>query len=153
MRGIGVLGVMICLAATMAAAQNVSLAPTFGTAALRAGFVPDPTIVPMVAGGPMSFTLDNCGGYISEAPDYRVTFTAAATPTRPLSFSVESAGDTVLLINAPDGTWVCNDDFYDLDPAISFANPASGQYDIWIGTFAPGQSFDAWLVAAEFHIE
>jgi len=54
----------------------------------------------------------------------------------PLSFTVKSVGDTTLLINLPDGTWVADDDSGGgLDPLLRFANPQSGRYDIYVGTY------------------
>ena len=43
-----------------------------------------------------------------------------------------------LLVNAPDGSWYCNDDSNGLNPMVSWSSPRSGQYDIWIGTYGSG---------------
>ena len=52
-----------------------------------------------------------------------------------LTIYAESKADTTLLINLPDGTWIADDDSGgNLNPLLKFANPQSGQYDIWVGT-------------------
>jgi hypothetical protein len=58
-----------------------------------------------------------------------------------LIFSVNSTADTTLVINDPNDNWVCDDDGGNigLNPSITFANPVSGQYDVWVGTYAPGR--------------
>jgi hypothetical protein len=44
--------------------------------------------------------------------------------------------DVTLLVNAPDGSWYCDDDSGDgTDAAITFSAPQSGQYNIWVGTY------------------
>lgn len=75
--------------------------------------------------------------YITNAPDFRLNYTAGNLP---LTIHVESAKDTTLLINLPDGTWVANDDGPNngLNPLIKFNRPQSGQYDIWVGILNKG---------------
>jgi hypothetical protein len=47
-----------------------------------------------------------------------------------------NGADATLLVNQPDTTWRCNDDSHGtLMPAIDFANPSGGQYDVWVGTY------------------
>lgn len=133
-------------AATMApgtpvAAQDYNLPPTFGVVSITTGFVPDPNWIALLAGGPNRgqytdvATGGACNGYFADAPDMRVHYEAGST--YPLAFYVDSREDTVLLVNTPDGAWHCNDDMVALNPAIEFASPLSGQYDIWVGTYAP----------------
>ena len=83
-----------------------------------------------------------CVGGIAEAPDYRIDFAAGQYV---LQFYVRSNEDTTLVINAPDGSWYCNDDTDGFDPAVFFQSPMSGQYDIWIGTFSGGIGTQATL--------
>lgn len=122
-----------------AAAQDVTLDPSFGVFSIAAGFLPDPNWISVLAGGGIyrEFTDKasggTCAGYYAEPPDFRLFFQPGSG--LPLTFYVWSEVDTVLLINAPDGEWHCNDDTDALNPALSFAAPVAGQYDIWIGTF------------------
>ncbi len=124
------------LLATAASAQN------YGSANLVTGFTPDPHTVSLQAGGGVDASSEiggACVGNIAAAPDYQVFYTAG--DVFPLSFAVGSDADTTLVINAPDGSWHCNDDFNGLNPQVTFSNPMSGQYDIWVGTYWDGEGF------------
>jgi protease YdgD len=140
---------------TPAAAQDVTLEPSFGVFTLSSGFLPDPNWIGLLAGGTLyaehTDQIDGapCAGYFADPPDFRLFFRPGAG--LPLHVSVQSVADTVLLINAPDGTWHCNDDSDGLNPALSFAAPLDGQYDIWIGTYDdPGGDYpDATLTLSE----
>ncbi|MCW5697824.1 MAG: DUF4339 domain-containing protein [Bauldia sp.] len=118
-----------------AAAQNWDLEPTFGRAILPDGAMPH--IVDMIAGGPIdiSRSIDpGCAGFVADAPDYRIQYTAGGTP---LTISVEAVADTTLLVNDPGATWYCADDSNgSLNPSITIDAPLSGQYDIWVGTYS-----------------
>ncbi len=138
----------VALAALLAAplqAQDATLPPSFGVYSLASGFEPAATWVSLLAGGETRAEFTDqasggpCAGYFAEPPDFRVHFETGGD--LPLSFYVESQADTVLLVNAPDGTWHCNDDTSGLDPALTFADPMGGQYDIWIGTYTAGDDF------------
>ena len=125
--------------AAPATAQDISFEPSFGVVSITSGFEPETNWIHLLAGGAnlgeyTDRTLDiRCAGYFADPPDFRVFFTPG---TDPLSFYVESGADTVLLINAPDGEWYCNDDSSGLDPALTFDTPLAGQYDIWVGTYS-----------------
>ncbi|MEJ0059656.1 MAG: peptidase S1 [Terricaulis sp.] len=120
----------------VAAAQNVSLNPTYGTANLASGFQPDPYVVNVQSGGTINAqTLSpDCAGFIATAPDIRLNFTGGSLP---LIISVASSADTTLVVNGADGQWYCDDDTgtNGLNPMVRFNNPRSGQYDIWVGTY------------------
>ena len=120
--------------AAPAASQNWELPPTYGTAELTTGFQPDPHTVQLQAGGNIDASVlgAGCLGLIADAPDFDVVFEAG---TLPLNIYVQSAEDTTLVVNAPDGNWYCNDDTNGLNPVLSFQNPQSGLYDIWVGSF------------------
>ncbi len=123
------------LAAGSAVAQNYNLNPSYGSIRLNAGFSPDPVTVRVRGGGDNHFSGGGgCpgGGWFANAPDYRVHYRAGGFQ---LSFYVRAPGDTMLLVNDPNGNWFCNDDYRGLDPALVFSNPRSGQYDVWVGTY------------------
>jgi len=129
---LGALVVLVCLAQAPLEAQDVSLAPTFGVRTLRAGFLPDPVVIRLTAGGPIRTNLGGVNASVANAPDFRLFYTAGALP---LTFRAESAADTTLLINLPDGTWIANDDADGtLNPRITLPRPQSGRYEIWVGT-------------------
>jgi hypothetical protein len=120
----------------VAAAQNMSLNPTYGTANLASGFTPDPYVVNVQSGGTVNAQSlsPSCAGFIATAPDVRVNFTGGSLP---LIISVASSADTTLVVNGADGQWYCDDDggTNGLNPMVRFNNPPSGQYDIWVGTY------------------
>jgi hypothetical protein len=123
-----------------AQAPDLNAKPTYGTATLKTGFRPDPFTIQLTAGGPIKklggpikTELGGVKAYIAKAPDFRLHYTAGNFPLR---IFVESKGDTTLLVNLPNGTWVANDDGGGgRNPLLSFAKPQSGRYDIWVGTF------------------
>jgi len=131
-----------------AEAQDRTLVPAYGIAKLAAGF--ENHSVPMLAGGNQNAASTiggNCVGFVAEAPDLRLLYTAGGEP---LVFSVTSETDTTLVISDPDGNWICNDDSGgSLNPRIALMAPASGEYNIWVGTYSEGAFGDATLEIAE----
>jgi len=137
--------------AGVAVAQNYSLQPAYGTVNLTSGFTPDPYVVNVASGGrndAQQTVSSSCRGFIAEAPDVRVNYTAGSYP---LIFSVRSNSDTTLVINGPDGRWYCDDDGGNagMNPALRFGTPASGQYDVWIGTYGNASNQAAQLYVSE----
>ncbi|CAN5253705.1 hypothetical protein BH10PSE2_BH10PSE2_01880 [soil metagenome] len=115
-----------------------SLRPTYGEIDLSSGFVPDPRRLSLRAGGTIqaSNVSSDCTGLIASAPDYRIQYTAGS---QPLIISTRSDTDTTLVINGPNGNWVCDDDSGGgSDASVVFEKPASGAYDVWIGTYGGG---------------
>jgi serine protease Do/protease YdgD len=131
-------------------AQNFSRNPSFGTLNLSANFMPDPQVVNVTAGGNVPAERlggSACVGTIADAPDVRLNYRAGQG--LPLYISVRSNADTTLVINLPNGRWICNDDFNGLNPGIVFNQPMSGQYDIWIGHYDRGRRVPAQLLISE----
>lgn len=121
---------------------------TYGEVYLGAGFLPDPHRVSLTAGGtiPASNVSSSCRGSIASAPDYQITYTAGSLP---FVIRTESASDTTLVVNGPDGQWYCDDDSAgNRNAQVTFAKPASGVYDIWVGTYDGGTT-PAWLSVTE----
>lgn len=111
------------------------LEPGYGYVDLSAGFSPDPYDVSLTSGGSVNSDVVGCTGMIAEAPDFRLNYSAG--DVFPLILSVDSSGDTTLVVNTPDASWVCDDDSGEgLNPSITFDQPASGQYDIWVGSYS-----------------
>ncbi len=130
-------------------AQNFNRAPSFGTLNLSANFAPDPTVVNVTAGGQVPAERlggSSCVGSIADAPDVRLNYRAGGLP---LYISAASRADVTLVINLPNGRWICNDDFRGTDPGIVFTSPQSGQYDIWIGHYDRGSRVPAQLRISE----
>eukprot|EP00933_Yihiella_yeosuensis_P015916 TRINITY_DN13740_c0_g2_i1.p1 TRINITY_DN13740_c0_g2~~TRINITY_DN13740_c0_g2_i1.p1 ORF type:complete len:263 (-),score=-11.66 TRINITY_DN13740_c0_g2_i1:43-831(-) len=137
--------------AATATAQDYSADPSFGSVTLSAGFTPDPHSRNLTAGGSIRAQdrFSTCRGYIANAPDYSVYYTAGST--FPLIFTVDSDSDTTLVINGPDTRWYCDDDGAEepLNPMVRFNSPQSGRYDIWVGTYSRGSNVPATLFVSE----
>jgi len=79
-----------------------------------------------------------CRGYTGSAPDLSVRYTAGSI----FPFVVRAIADfdTTLVINAPDGSWHCDDDSGDsVQAQLVFRQPATGRYDIWFGSYGSGR--------------
>jgi serine/threonine protein kinase len=128
---------------------NVGLDPTFGEESVSPGFTPDPMTVQMTSGGSIDasyLNVEGCRGYGAVAPDFRLRWENDSGLLRFFFLPDELGEDTGLVVNAPDGSWHCNDDsFSTLNPTVEFESARAGQYDIWVttygspGEFIPGQ--------------
>ena len=131
-----------------AVAQDPSGQSLNGSVTLSSGFRDDPRVVNVRAGGSIDASQrpgGNCAGFIYERPDYKVNYTAGSLP---LIISVASGSDTTLVINGPDGRWYCDDDGGNgANPSVRFNSPASGRYDVFVGTYRSGAT-----AAARLHI-
>lgn len=128
-----------------------SLYPTGGSASLRSGFTNDPYSVRLYAptGGPSRASLlgASCTGYTTAAPTFELYFSAGKFP---LYLRARSQGDTTLIVRDPNGNWFCDDDSAgDYDPLLVLGRPPSGYYDIWVGSYAQGESHYADLLISE----
>jgi hypothetical protein len=128
---------LLALATGRAAAQpDPTLKSTFGEVKLKAGFLPDPFTKDLIAGGELETNLGGVKAKVAKAPDFKLHYEAG---NYPLTIRAESKADTTLLINLPDGTWVADDDSGgNFNPKLTFAQPQSGRYDIWVGTYGAG---------------
>jgi hypothetical protein len=59
-----------------------------------------------------------------------------------------SDGDPVLLLQTPDGKFICNDNTNPalLDPTVTLTKPAQGRYNIWLGSALKGDLIPGFLV-------
>lgn len=125
-----------------------SLTAYFGEVYLDAGFTPDPHRISITAGGSIntSTAATDCRGQVSAAPDYQITYRAGSLP---LSIRTDSSTDTTLLVSGPRGEWYCDDDSAGSRNAeVRLVKPASGVYDIWVGTYGGGTA-SADLIVTE----
>jgi S1-C subfamily serine protease len=126
--------------------------PTFGTVELEAGFPDDPHMVEMISGGEVdaAYLGGECTGFAAIAPDFRLDW-EGDTSDLTIYFSADDGGDTTLLVNRPDGTWVCNDDSGPdaFDPLISLTGAPEGQYDIWVASYTAGSFVAGTLYITE----
>ena len=134
-----------------ALAQDPGADPTFGDVSLSAGFDPDPYTVEVISGGGISADVlgGSCTGYIADAPDFDLYYDNGSG-ILPLDIYVDSTADTTLVINMPDGSWLCDDDSGDgVNPYVSLENPQTGLYDIWVGSYDSEDQEDATIYITE----
>ena len=88
----------------------------------------------------------DCVGFVNAVqPDLTLTLEG---PVIGLRAEAYSAVDTTLVIVAPDGTALCNDDTDTLNPAIEIAKAAPGQYALWIGVIEPTVAASDLVISA-----
>ncbi|TRO95563.1 hypothetical protein FKB34_08110 [Glycocaulis profundi] len=94
-------------------------------------------------GGPDSArSLDwACAGWIDAARPDAVLDLAETAPL--MTILASSDRDTTLVVRAPDGEVLCNDDFDGLDPGIEIPDAAPGAYAIWVGGYSSGEGMAA----------
>jgi hypothetical protein len=127
---------------------DAGLDATYGDIRLDAGFDEDPYVVRLTAGGTVqaSSAAGDCVGIVAVAPDVQVDYRAGDYN---LTFRATAYGDTTLLINGPDGQWYCDDDSGgDQNPMLTFYEPQSGIYDVWVGVYE-GETQSAELFITE----
>jgi cathepsin L len=127
---------------------DISMKPRYGETTLKAGFLPDPVVVKLQAGGNLKTVLGGVTTHVMNNPDYKVHYTAK--PGVALTFYVQSKGDTTLLVNLPNGKWLANDDSgQGLNAQIRLPNATSGRYDVYVGTFRAENPIPATLHITE----
>jgi hypothetical protein len=110
----------------------------FGTVTLAPNFTPDPHTVDGSSGGAIQAqTLaGQCSGWVSQIPDHILV----ASGNFPLMrVVVKSSQDTTLVVQRPDGSYVCDDDSEGRNPIIAGAFPP-GSYKVWVGSYREGQT-------------
>ncbi|MFO7631935.1 MAG: hypothetical protein R6W76_05300 [Caldilinea sp.] len=145
---LGVIGLLGMGGGTQVAAQSATATPepaesseaesTVGGALVTinpAASLPlDPFLVTVQGGGPIpASTLSRaCHGYISSNPTTAITYQGEDELLR---FFFFSDSDTTLVVQTPDGAYLCNDDTSPLllDPTVAILNPAQGVYTVWVG--------------------
>lgn len=117
---------------------NTNAPATYATVNLAGGFMPDPYVVQVTAGGNQRVNIGGCSyGIVASAPDVRLHYSAGGGRT--LYIYARAQSDVTLLINMPDGTWRCDDDSLgDGNPLVVIPNAPPGRYEIWVGTYREG---------------
>lgn len=134
---------------------DLSLPATAGDYSLEAGFLPDPFQIEVMAGGSVDADENGagdddmyCAGMVTAAPTVELNWTGEGGP---LSLFIESDVDTTLVVNMPDGSWMCDDDGgVGFDAALEFESAPSGVYDIYVGRFSGTDTSPAVLNVSEF---
>lgn len=79
---------------------------------------------------------DYCPGYSRfDAADAVLTLDAAQPR---ISVFATSERDLTIAVVAPDGTVLCNDDAYQLNPGVTVEGAAAGDYQIFVGGYSQG---------------
>lgn len=114
------------------------VASNFGTVTLAPGFVPDPHVVEGTSGGAVQASTwsSGCAGWVSQTPDHILNAQGSFNTMRVLARSSE---DTTLVIQKPDGNYLCNDDTEGRNPIIAGSFPP-GNYKVWVGSYRQGQN-------------
>lgn len=134
-------------------ALDYRLEPEYGVVTLEAGFLPDPHVVSITAGGENK--VDNlgsgCVGFAASKPDYRLHWSGVSDQLIVFFKAENQESDATILVNSPANEWNCNDDLNDgaLNPGVYFQNPAVGQYDIWIGSYYEDEFISGDLMISE----
>jgi hypothetical protein len=129
------------------AATGSQTPAAYVTINLAAGFPLDPFLVSANGGGAVdaSTLAPDCTGFIHTDPTVTVNWTGEADFIK--AFFV-SDHDPTLVIQTPDGAYLCNDDANALllDPVVRIDEPAAGQYNVWVGSAAADQLLPGVLV-------
>jgi len=88
----------------------------------------------------------NCDGFVSDAPNMRFHYVAAALPDIRVLATSETTPFT-LVVRAPNGSFYCSyaKGLIVNGAVIMFIAPPSGQYDIWVGYLRPGEVHKATI--------
>lgn len=114
---------------------------------MQAGFALDPFLVSLNGGGELdASTLDPaCVGYINDQPVLTANWGGAVDVLRIFFYS---DSDSTLVIQQPDGDYLCADDVDEnvLDAEVVAEKPSAGTYKIWVGSYEPDQLIPGLLV-------
>lgn len=151
LRTVAIGALTLTLGASLAGAQDTidpTAPPTFGSATLNGNFLPDPFIITVQSGGniPAEQVDPSCRGYVATAPDYRLTWDGSASSLR---FFFTGDGDATMIVRGPDGALVCNDDGFGLNPLVEIVSPASGEYNVWVGSYSNEEFIPGYLMVSE----
>lgn len=134
------------------------LQSNYGGIQLEAGFEPDPWVVPdLVSGVAENASVDvtslnlgeSCLGFATPTPDYKILWTGGSQGFRVFFYSPDG-GDTTMIINMPDGSYICSDDsFGTLNPSIDIIDPEEGEYNVWVGSYSETENVPGYLAITE----
>lgn len=135
--------------ATPAATEAPAAEPdtAFITINPAAGFPLDPFLLSLQGGGSVeaSTLSEGCAGYIPANPTVAVDYKGKADLLKAFFYS---DGDPTLVVQTPDGSYLCSDDTSRLilDPTVEIAKPVQGRYNVWIGSAVATDLVPGFLV-------
>ncbi len=109
------------------------------------GSSPDPQTATGSAGGmtDASSLSGDCRGWIASSPNHVLTVTGAMPMLRVAANG--GSADITLVVQRPDGTYLCNDDSDGLNPMVEGAF-VPGEYKIFIGSYDAQSAGSAYRV-------
>lgn len=124
--------------ATLGAPRNGQHVFTATTESGRQELAMGATLHPESAMSPLGPDDYHCAGYSRfDAADAVLTLDANE---RTMSiFAMSDTVDLTIAVRGPDGTVLCNDDSFGLDPAVSFTNAQAGDYHVFVGAYSQGR--------------
>ena len=133
MMGGGIGGAVLLIVGAIMAVMGDSPG-TPDVASIAPGFAPAPMTFSGISGGmtDASTLSPGCAGTVTENPD--VVFTATA-PFPHLRIVAKSSTDITLVVQHPNGTFVCNDDFDGYNPMVE-GMYGVGEYKVWVGSYS-----------------
>ncbi len=137
---------------------GAGLDSNFGTVMLSTGFMPDPKVAQGRSGGARDAATisPGCAGWVdANKPDHVfIAQTAFGANFRILAHSTsQPQQDITLLVQKPDGTYMCNDDAAPpaTDPIVTGNSLMPGVYKIWVGSYQQGQFADYRIAFTELN--
>jgi hypothetical protein len=115
-----------------------------------AGFTLDPFFVSLQGGGRVDAAIldKSCTGFVPTVPSVAFEHQGDADLLRMFFYS---DGDPVLVVQEPDGSFLCNDNtnLQVLDPTVHIAAPTKGRYTVWVGSRRSNDLIPGVLVFTE----
>jgi hypothetical protein len=151
-KNFGILALTTALFATPSLAENAN----FGKLTLSPGFKKSSALIRGYTNG--SFSLPSianrdrnnnaCIGFAAPAPDHVIVLQKDFPR---LQVKINSRGkDTTLVIKGPGNTIRCGDDTgTSKDASILDTNWKAGEYEVWVGSIEPGQTWNYTLSVQE----
>ncbi len=122
---------------------DAALEPVHGILELADGYHPNPLIKPLLFGGKIDLSAEfgdeACEGFVESAADMAIDWGGGGFLR--IFFLPDKPANSSLAIKDPQGSWYCSDDSFEtLNPAVDFENALAGQFKIWVGGEAEGQT-------------
>ncbi|MDD3876356.1 MAG: class I SAM-dependent methyltransferase [Bacteroidales bacterium] len=132
-----------------------SITPRYGTVNLSEGFDTDPYTVTVSSEGAIDVSLigicPGCRGFASSSPDLIINWTGSSEHLRVFFEAEESDRDATLIIQAPNGSWIGNDDAYSgsRNPMIDLRSFGAGRYAVWVASYRASDRIRGKLTVTE----
>jgi hypothetical protein len=127
---------------------------TVVTVGLQSDFILDPFLIPVAGKGERAAAdlQKDCNGFVGNQPNATVNWSGQ---TDQVSIFVYSDGDPVLVIQRPDGSYVCNDDAgaRTMEPLVKLQQPVTGTYKIYVGTAQKAEPALGFLAISKANLD